>query len=240
MAGHSKWSQIKRKKEVKDKARGALFAKLSRAITITVVEQGNDTDPKRNIPLRLAIDKARSYNMPKDTITRAIEKGTAQEGINLTPVLYEGYGPGGVACVIKGTTDNINRTVADVRNVLEKHGGKLADKGSVLYIFDRVVYATFPLEKYAESDIMEYTQRFEAIDIDIGKDQICVVIPYTRAQTVQQDSNKDNWDVSIEEGYNPHIRVQISEKDEQPFVTCIQELEELDDVEEVFTNLEYS
>jgi YebC/PmpR family DNA-binding regulatory protein len=240
MAGHSKWSQIKRKKEVKDKARGALFAKLSRAITITVVDQGNDTDPKRNIPLRLAIDKARSYNMPKDTIARAIEKGTAQTGVNLNPVLYEGYGPGGTACVIKGTTDNVNRTVADVRNVLERHDGKLADKGSVLYMFDHVVYVTFPLEKYAESDIIEYTQRFGAIDIDMGIDQISVVIPYTRAQNVQKGSVDTYRNISIEEGYHPHMRLQVSEKEEQALVYCIRELEELDDIEEVFTNLEYS
>src|SRR3954454_21394870 len=137
MAGHSKWAGIKHKKAIVDARRGKLFTKLARAITVAAREGGGD--PDGNPSLALAIQKARDSSMPKDHIERAIAKGTG-EGVDadaFETVLYEGYGPGGVALLIEALTDNRNRTGADVRHLLGKHGGNLGEPGSVSYLFDK-------------------------------------------------------------------------------------------------------
>src|SRR4051812_30449460 len=120
MSGHSKWANIKRKKEANDKVKGAVFGKLSRLITIAVTEGGGLPDPENNVKLRFAVEKARSENMPKENIQKAIEKGSGPNIQELKEVVYEGFGPGGVALLIVTTTDNSNRTHAEIRNVLER------------------------------------------------------------------------------------------------------------------------
>ena len=136
MAGHSKWKQIKRKKAVTDARRGAHFTKLIKEITMAAKAGGGS--PDHNARLRLAIDTAKAANMPGDNIERAIKKGTGElEGVNYQDVLYEGYGPGGAAILVECTTDNPNRTVADLRNVFSKNGGNLGTSGSVAWMFDR-------------------------------------------------------------------------------------------------------
>ncbi|HUH12629.1 MAG TPA: YebC/PmpR family DNA-binding transcriptional regulator, partial [Longimicrobiales bacterium] len=136
MAGHSKWAQIKRKKAVNDAKRGKIFTKLIREITVAAREGGGD--PDMNPRLRLAVDTAKAANMPNDNIDRAIGRGTGDlDGARYEEVVYEGYGPAGVALYIETLTDNINRTVAEVRHVLEKHGGNLGQSGSVAWQFDR-------------------------------------------------------------------------------------------------------
>src|ERR1700760_5193551 len=154
MAGHSKWAGIKHKKAIVDARRGKLFTKLARAITVAAKEGGGDIEG--NPSLALAVQKARDASMPKDNIERAIAKGTG-EGVDadqIETVVYEGYGPGGVALLIEALTDNRNRTGADVRHLLGKHGGNLGEPGAVSYLFDKkgviVVYAS----KYGEDDLM--------------------------------------------------------------------------------------
>src|SRR5919204_5685206 len=137
MAGHSKWAQIKHKKAVVDARRGQHFTKLARAITVAARDGGGD--PEHNATLATAVQKARDASMPKDNIERAIAKGTGEgaDAAAIESVLYEGYGPGGVALLIEALTDNRNRTGADVRHLLGKHGGSLGEPGSVAYLFEK-------------------------------------------------------------------------------------------------------
>jgi YebC/PmpR family DNA-binding regulatory protein len=134
MSGHSKWSTIKRQKGAKDAARGAVFTKLGNAIAIAA---RNGTDPDTNFALRLAIDRAKAANMPSANIQRSIDRSKDKDAAQLQEVLYEGYGPGGVAILVEAATDNINRTLPDVRLAFSKHGGRLAEKGAVAFQFDR-------------------------------------------------------------------------------------------------------
>lgn len=135
MAGHSKWKQIKHKKAANDQQRAKIFSKISKLITSAVIEGGGFSDPNINVKLRLAIEKAKGANMPKDNIARAIEKGSGPDRVNLKEVIYEGFGPHGVALVIHATSDNTTRTVNEVRTVIDKEGGKLGVQGAVSYLF---------------------------------------------------------------------------------------------------------
>lgn len=155
MSGHSKWSKIKREKQAKDKQKGNIFSKLSRLITLAVIEGGGITDPENNIKLRLAIEKAKNLNLPKENIERAIEKGTGPESQELKEVVYEAFGPEGVSLIILATTDNMNRTLSEIRNVLELHGGKLGTQGSVLHLFKKSGLSTFEVMPYASVEISD-------------------------------------------------------------------------------------
>ena len=136
MSGHSHWATIKHKKVTTDAKRGKIFSKISRLISIAAKEKGGD--PEKNPKLRTAIEKAREVNMPKDNIERAIKRGTGQlEGSQIEEAIYEAYGPSGIALIIEIITDNKNRTLAEIKNTLNKFGGKLAEAGSVRYMFDR-------------------------------------------------------------------------------------------------------
>ena len=154
MSGHSKWSSIKHKKAVVDQRRGQQFTKLARAVTVAAREGGGD--PEGNPALALAIQKARDASMPKDNIERAIQKGTG-EGVDadsFETVMYEGYGPGGVAMLIEALTDNRNRTAADVRHLVGKHGGSLGEPGSVAYLFDKQGVLVVDADRYDEDDLI--------------------------------------------------------------------------------------
>lgn len=144
MAGHSKWAQIKHKKASTDAKRGKLFSKLARAITIAAREKG--ADPHSNATLASAIEQARAFNMPSDNIERAIAKATGAGEEALSAVMYEAYGPGGVALLILGITDNNNRTSNEIKHLLKDHGGKWAESGSVLWAFDRTADGWEPKE----------------------------------------------------------------------------------------------
>src|SRR5262249_26127481 len=164
MSGHSKWASIKHKKAVVDQRRGQHFTKLTRAITVAAREGGGDVDG--NPSLALAVQKARDASMPKDNIERAIAKGTG-EGVDadqIETVLYEGYGPGGVALLIEALTDNRNRTGADVRHALSKHGGNLGEPGSVAYLFDKRGVIVVDASRYDEEDLL--------VAIDAGAEDI--------------------------------------------------------------------
>ena len=154
MAGHSKWAGIKHKKAIVDARRGKLFTKLARAITVAAKEGGGDVDG--NPSLALAVQKAKDASMPKDNIERAIAKGTGDgaDAAALEQVLYEGYGPGGVAMLVEATTDNRNRTGSEVRHLFAKHGGSLGEPGSVAYLFDKRGLLVVDGAKHSEDDLL--------------------------------------------------------------------------------------
>src|SRR6185436_18757698 len=154
MAGHSKWAGIKHKKAIVDARRGAAFTKLARAITVAARDGGGD--PDSNAALANAVQKAKDASMPKDNIERAIAKGTGEgaDADAIETVLYEGYGPGGVALLIEALTDNRNRTGSDVRHLLSKHGGSLGEPGSVAYLFDKLGVVTVDAERWSEDDLI--------------------------------------------------------------------------------------
>src|SRR6201999_2703511 len=154
MAGHSKWAGIKHKKAIVDSRRGKLFTKLARAITVAAKEGGGDV--VGNAALSLAVQKARDASMPKDNIERAIAKGTGEgaDADALEAVMYEGYGPGGVAILVEAFTDNRNRTGSEIRHAFNKHGGNLGEPGSVAYLFDKKGVVLVEGERYSEDDLM--------------------------------------------------------------------------------------
>src|SRR6202035_5017139 len=154
MSGHSKWHSIKHKKAVVDQRRGQQFTKLARAVTVAAREGGGD--PEGNSALALAIQKARDASMPKDNIERAIAKGTGDgsDADQIETVIYEGYGPVGVALLIEALTDNRNRTSADVRHAFSKHGGSLGEPGSVAYLFDKKGTIVIDANRYSEDELM--------------------------------------------------------------------------------------
>jgi len=137
MSGHSKWSTIKHKKAANDKVKGSVFTKMAKGITIAVKKGGGVGDPDMNFSLRLAVDKARSVNMPKENIDRAIDKGMGKGGVELTELTIEGFGPEKVAVIATIVTDNRNRSVAEIRTLFEKNGGKMGEPGSVAYMFEK-------------------------------------------------------------------------------------------------------
>src|SRR5215210_2940100 len=167
MAGHSKWAGIKHKKAIVDARRGKLFTKLARAITVAAKEGGGD--PEGNPRLALAIQKARDASMPKDNIERAVAKGTGAgaDADALQTVLYEGYGPGGVALLVEALTDNRNRTGSEVRHLFSKHGGNLGEPGSVAYLFDKRGLILVDGNRYSEDDLLP---AIEAGALDVASD----------------------------------------------------------------------
>ena len=173
MAGHNKWSKIKRKKGVNDAKRGALFTKLIREITVAARDGGGD--PEYNARLRLAVDTSKANSMPAENIERAIKKGTGElEGVNYEETSYEGYGPGGVALFIECLTDNTNRTVADVRHALTKFDGSLGTDGSVAWQFDRKGVFTIDASRYSEDSVFEAAIDAGAEDVADDGDEFVV------------------------------------------------------------------
>jgi YebC/PmpR family DNA-binding regulatory protein len=168
VAGHNKWSQIKRKKAANDQKRGQMFTKLIREITVAAREGGGD--PELNARLRLAVDTAKSANMPQDNIERAIKRGTGElEGVSYEEISYEGYAPGGVALYIEATTDNPRRTVQEIRHILEKNGGNLGTDGSVAWQFDRKGQIYVDADRYPEDVVLEAALDAGAEDV-VGMD----------------------------------------------------------------------
>ena len=166
MSGHSHWSSIKHKKGATDLKRGKIFSKISRLISIASKEKGGD--PESNPRLRVAIDKAKEANMPKDKIERAIKKGTGQlDGVKMEEIFYEAYGPAGIAIIIEGITDNKNRALAEIKHIISRFEGKLAETGSVQYLFDRKGeewIPKYPIEITDEKTKNQLEKLFDALD----------------------------------------------------------------------------
>jgi YebC/PmpR family DNA-binding regulatory protein len=188
MSGHSKWSTIKHKKAIIDAKRSGVFTKMAKAISVAVKKGGNVGDPDMNFALRLAVDKARSVNMPKENIERAIEKGMGKGGDReFEELVLEGYGPHGVAIIIEALSDNRNRTVAEVKNILDKAGGRLGEPGSVLYQFDIVgqIIASGSLSEEMELELIDmgmidFDMDEESVRIFCKKEQIKSISDYMK------------------------------------------------------------
>jgi YebC/PmpR family DNA-binding regulatory protein len=238
MSGHSKWASIKHKKAVVDQRRGAQFTKLARAITVAAREGGGDVEG--NPSLALAVQKARDASMPKDNIERAIAKGTG-EGTDvdaLESVLYEGYGPGGVALLIEAVTDNRNRTGADVRHVLGKHGGTLGEPGSVSYLFDKKGVVVVDAGRYDEDDLMVAIDA-GAEDIAIDDDVFEIVAEPGDLAAVRAALDEAGVEIeSAEVAQMPKSRVPVEEEQAGKLMRLIEALEENDDVGAVHANFD--
>jgi YebC/PmpR family DNA-binding regulatory protein len=238
MSGHSKWATIKHKKGKEDAKRGKLFSKLSRVITVAAREGG--TDPALNIALANAIDTARSYSMPKDNIERAVQRGGGgADGDTYESILYEGYGPAGVAIIVEVLTDNRNRSAAEVRNIFSKHGGQLAQPGAVAWVFERKGSIVVDGAKYGEDDIM-------AAAIDAGADDVAQDGDEFEVLTQPADFTAVR-DAIVAAGIEfeqaeltmvPKNTVKLEENDARKTMKIVDALEDSDDVQEVYANFD--
>ncbi len=236
MAGHSKWAQIKRKKAVTDQKRAAAWAKIIREITVAAKMGGGD--PDGNPRLRLAVDNARAANMPNENIERAIKKGTGElEGVEYQEATYEAYGPGGVALFIQALTDNVNRTVAEVRHALNKHGGNLGTSGSVAWMFEHRGQIVFDASRYDEATILEAALDAGAEDMEAEDGSLTVYTDVGSFNAVQQTLKARGleWE-SAELAMVPQNLVRVEGKDAERLLKLLEALEDLDDVQKVFAN----
>jgi YebC/PmpR family DNA-binding regulatory protein len=242
MAGHSKWANIKHKKAAVDKKRGKIWTKLIREITVAARE-GKTSDPNTHPRLRLAVDKALDANMPKDTIDKACKRGSGETGAeNYTEVRYEGYGPGGIAVIIETMTDNVNRTVGEVRHALTKHGGNLGTSGSVAFQFKKIGVLNFA-PGFDEEKLMEAALEAGAEDIQIDEEDSSAEITtspeeFSAVKSALEAAGfvADNAEVTMRADNLTAINGDNALK----LLKMIDMLEDLDDVQEVFTNADIS
>jgi YebC/PmpR family DNA-binding regulatory protein len=237
MSGHSKWSQIKRQKGANDVKRGAIFTKMGREIAVAARAGGGD--PDGNFRLRLAIERARAINMPLDTIKRAIEKATGGgEGEQFEEIMYEGYGPGGVAIIVETATDNRNRTAADVRSILTKAGGQLAGSGSVAWQFEqRGAITLAPGGNLEELELIAIDAGAE--DIDSTGDQVEVFTKATELEAVRRALEAAGVKIeSAELSMVAKNTVELDAPKARQALRLIELLEDHDDVQRVTANFE--
>jgi len=240
MAGHSKWANIRFRKGAQDARRGKLFTKLIREITVAARAAGGD--PASNPRLRTAIDKALSNNMTRDTIDRAVKRGSGEAGEeNYEEIVYEGYGPNGVAIMVECLTDNRNRTVAEVRHAFSKHGGNLGTNGSVSFLFNKIGMITFA-EGSDEEKVMEAALEAGAEDVIVSNDTSIDV-------TTSSENFISVKEAMQEQGLQPQqadiimqatTTVDLNLEDAQKAMKLIDALEDLDDVQKVHSNAEIS
>jgi len=237
MAGHSKWANIQHRKGAQDKKRGKLFTKLIRHITVAA-RAGADLDS--NSALRLAVDKAKAQSLPKDKIESAIKRGSGNmDGVDYLEITYEGYGPGGVAVLVECMTDNRNRTVADVRHAFSKFGGNLGADGSVAYLFNKVGLFSFPAGAN-EDAIMEVAIDAGAEDVLVDDDgSIEVLSAPAEFAAVQTALNSAGLPAELSEiTMRSSVATELDEAGASSMIKLLEILEDLDDVQNVFSNAE--
>jgi len=238
MAGHSKWANIRHRKAAQDAKRGKIYTKLAREITVAAREGGGD--PEKNPRLRAAIEKARKFNMPKENIERAIKRGTGElQGESYEEITYEGYGPGGVAIIVKCLTDNRNRTASEVRHVFSKHGGNLGTSGCVSYLFERKGVITVPADKFDEETVMMAAIEAGAEDVVSEGDKFIVYTEPGELEAVRK--GLIDAGVEIEEAkldLIPTTTTRVEGETAQKVLKLLMALEDLDDVQEVYSNFD--
>lgn len=239
MAGHSKWKNIQKRKNAQDSKRGKLFQKLSREISVAAK---NGADPEMNPALRLALDKAKSANMPNDNIDRAIKKATeTAEGANYSEVVYEGYGPGGIGILVYGLTDNFNRTGTNIRVAFNHNGGSLGEKGSVAFQFERKGYIAIErtnLEVDEETLMMDVLEA-GADDMEVS-DEVIEIFTHPKDFVEVRDTLSQTYELSQAElTMQPINTVPLATDQIETFEAMIDVIEDDDDVTEVFHNAEY-
>ena len=236
MAGHSKWKQIKRKKAVTDAKRGQAFTKLIREITVAARAGGGSVEG--NPRLRLAVDTAKAANMPSENIDRAIKKGTGElEGVSYEEIVYEGYGPGGVALYVEVVTDNPNRTVAELRHILERNGGTLGTSGSVAWQFDRKGQIYVDAERYDEDRVLEAALEAGAEDVAREGPEYVVATATSVFHKVQDELRSTGIEPSQSElAMIPLAEVDVGGKDAERLVKLLGLLDDHEDVQKVHSN----
>ena len=242
MSGHSHWAGIKHKKQAEDQKRGKIFSKLSRMISVAARE---GADPEMNPKLRQALEEAKAFNMPKENIERAIKRGTGElEGAKLEEVSYEAFGPGGVAIIIEGITDNKNRTFQEVKQILQKYNGKLAESGSVKWLFSRKGAITInpniqnsmskedlelkAIEAGAEDIYWHKTE--DLLDIYTKPEELDKVKKNLEAQGIKIESASLDW--------VPKDPIEVNDKDREELTKLFEELDENDAVQNIYSTLE--
>ncbi len=238
MAGHSKWSKIKRQKAATDSKRSKMWARLSRDITVAAREGGGDAS--MNARLALAVEKAKAENMPKDNIERAIKRGTGElEGQDYEEATYEGYAPGGVAVFVESLTDNTNRTVADLRSLFNKAGGSLGKAGSVAYLFDRKGILQVSAAGQDEMDLFERVVEAGAEDLERDEDTFMVttaVETFDAVQTALAEAGIPVADASLV--YLPTTTVRLDSERTRKLLAFVEKIEDHQDVQAVYTTLD--
>jgi YebC/PmpR family DNA-binding regulatory protein len=240
LSGHSKWSTIKRKKAATDAKRGQIFTKLGKELSLAAREGG--PDPEINFKLRLVMDKAKAANMPKDNIERAVRRGAGLEkGLTLEEITYEGYGPHGVALIIEVVTDNRNRAVADVRRSFNKLGGSLGESGCVAWQFEPKGYLTLDPDGKDQDEIFDITVEWGADDVVFGDDLVEVFTAPDDFRTVREALERRGIELeSAEITLVPKTTITLDEKKTFQNMNLISSLEDHDDVQQVYSNLDIS
>jgi YebC/PmpR family DNA-binding regulatory protein len=239
LSGHSKWSTIKRKKEATDAKRGQMFTKLAKEIALAARD---GPDPEANFKLRLVVDKAKAANMPKDNIERAIRRGAGLEkGESLEEITYEGYGPHGVAFLIQVVTDNRNRTVAEIRRWFNRLGGSLGESGCVAWQFEPRGYLTLEPDDRDPDEIFSIAVEWGADDVVFGEDLIEIFTSPDDFQAVREAFEGRGIELeSAEISMIPKTTITLEEKQAFQNMNLINAMEDLDDVQEVYSNLDIS
>ena len=238
MSGHSKWHNIKIRKQAQDKQKSKIFGKLSREI-ITAAREGGG-DPRSNARLRAALEKTRQAGMPQDNIKRAIQRGTGEiEGVTFEPAVYEGYGAGGVAILVELLTDNRNRVVGELRRVFSRNGGNLAESNAVAWLFERKGVVLVPVDTASEEAVMETALEAGAEDMQTDETSYEIRTEPAGLDAVKKALAAANigYD-SAEVTMLPQTRVTLGEKEAQQVLRLMDALEDLDDVQQVYANFD--
>ncbi len=238
MAGHSKWSKIKRQKAANDKARGKLLSKLGREIAVAAREAGGD--PSFNPRLRTAIDNAKAQNMPGENIDRAVQRGTGQlPGMSFEEAVYEGYGPGGAALLLECLTDNANRTVAELRHLLDKKGGKLAQSGAVAWMFERKGQILIPAASCDEETALEAALEAGAENMETEADTYIITTSPADFHTVEAALRERGLPIEEAElAMVPTTTLRVEGRQAEKLIQILSELDEHDDVQNVYSNVD--
>lgn len=240
MSGHSKWATIKRQKGAADIKRGAAFTKLSNAITLAVKQGGGIADPDQNFRLRLAIDMAKTNNMPKETIERAIQRAVGKDAANFEELIYEGFAPGGVAVVVETATDNNNRTSGAVKGLFNKAGASFGQPGSVSYLFQTLGMITVKKEGKSTDDIFNASVESGAVDIEeVDSNTVSIYTTPDSLNRIRQELERSGFNVESSEFVRkPITKVPLDMDQTQKVINFLSSLEELEDVQKVYSNIQ--
>ncbi len=238
MAGHSEWANRKHRKRKQDRKRAKIFGKLSKKI-ISAARRGGG-EPEKNTELRNIIERAQDHDMPKENIERAILKGTGElPGVEYEDVIYEGYGPGGVAIMVEVTTDNTNRSISQIRKIFDDHEGKVGERGCVSYQFDRRGYFTVPSDEIEELKLFDIAVEAGAEDVALEGDYYQVISSVNKFSTVKQALKNENVPVEVAKITQiPRVTVPVEDKEAEKVLRLLENLEDHDDVQQVHSNFE--
>lgn len=240
MSGHSKWSKVKHQKESTDAQKGKIFTKMTNAIIMAVKQGGGNHDPETNFKLRLAIERAKNFNLPKENIQRALDrakKGTEQS--ELTEIIYEAIGPKGIGIIIRVATDNKQRTVAEIKNILERGGGVLANTGAVSYLFENVGLIEVIKNGQESDELLKLIMDADALDLEEEENQFIIYTPPASLHKTRELLESHKFKVTTSElFFRPKEKIILTDKDEnQRVIRLLNTLEELEDVQRVYANI---